>query len=99
MTRGCNGDHIVRMQVSAAGIGCFLRINVMACTIFFLVGVIVSIQAFLLQIAAFATRHGEHTAEAGEVRAADHHAGGRTIYRNLNHGVVNILVAVAHLIF
>ena len=94
-----NGYHIVRMQVGTASVGHFFRINVMAGTVFLLVGVIVGKQVFLLEMAAFATRHGEHAAEAGEVRAADHHAGRCPVHRNLNHGVVNIIVAVAHLIF
>ena len=93
-----NGDHIVGMEGATAGVGRRCGINVMAGTTFLLVGDVISKQVFLLQVAAFAARHGEHNAETGVIRATDIHAGGGAVDGNLNHGVVYIIVAVAHLV-
>ena len=50
----------------------------------------------LLEIAAIAARHGNHKTAAGEVRAADKHSGRLAVDGNLQHGVVDIVVAIAH---
>ena len=46
--------------------------------------------------AAIAARHGNHKTAAGEVRAADKHSGRLAVDGNLQHGVVDIVVAIAH---
>lgn len=63
---------------------------------FLLVGIIVKEQVLLLEIAAIAARHGNHKTAAGEVRAADKHSGRLAVDGNLQHGVVDIVVAIAH---
>ena len=91
-------QRVVGLEGATAGVGRRCGINVMAGTTFLLIGDVISKQVFLLQVAAFAARHGEHNAETGVIRATDIHAGGGAVDGNLNHGVVYIIVAIAHLV-